>query len=156
MIEDLKIELLAKCKQHTSVLAQLWLDEVGKDSDPRPRTEHVIQRFIEHCNEEKLPLAYAAIYQNNPIGMICLRITEGILDNLTPWLGGLVVHPDYRRKKVGERLVSIVKEQARTLDYSELYLLSDDALSSWYKKLGWQKIGIADNDPGILIMAISL
>lgn len=156
MNEDLKIIFLAESKQYIPELAQLWIDEVGKDADPRPDIDKIQLRFEQHCNKDKLPLAYVGIYQNKPIGMVCLRITEGIQNDLSPWLGGLVVHPDYRGRKIGEKLVAVVKERAKILGYAKLYLLCDDSLSIWYEKLGWQKIGHADNDLDIIIMAINL
>ena len=156
MKESLKIKLLTEYKQCIPALTHLWIDELAKTSDPLPDFLDVKQKFIDHCNKDKLPLAYVAVYQDKPIGMACLRITEGIENNLTPWLGGIVVHPDYRKNKIGERLVSVVKEHARILGYSKLYLLSYDVLSIWYKKLGWRKVDTIDNGSDIIIMSTSL
>lgn len=154
--KEIEIRFLSDCKQFILELAQLWINELGKDSEQPFDIKNVVQRFVEHCNKDKLPLTYVAIYQNKPIGMASLRVTEGAHHNLTPWLGGLVVHPDYRRKKVGEKLVSAVKNHAKLLGYSEIYLLSYDELLAWYEKLGWQSISATDNEPDITILTIRL
>lgn len=151
-----KVLLLAENKQFIPELAQLWIDEVGQDDDPCPDIENVQSRFMQHCNKDKLPIAYVGIYQNKPIGMVCLRTSEGIQNDLSPWLGGLVVHPNYRGRKIGEELISAIKEHAKVLGYTKLYLLCDGILSIWYEKLGWQKIGYADNDLDIIIMSSNL
>jgi len=61
---------------------------------------------------------------------------------ITPWLGSLVVSPQYRGHKVGEALINTIKDQAKNLGYQVLYLLAfDQTIPDWYARLGWIYIG---------------
>lgn len=138
----LVIENLTDHQEYIPQLADLWFHQLGKPWGTSSNIQHAQERFIAHCNKEQLPLAYVAIYDDQPIGMACLRVTDGILPELTPWLGGLVVDPHYRGNKIGEKLISAVKNKARLLQYEQIYLLTfDKTLPNWYAKLGWEEIG---------------
>lgn len=64
------------------------------------------------------------------------------LYDLAPWLGSLVVDPNYRQQKVGERLINAIKQQALNFGHKKLYLLAfDSTIPNWYAKLGWKQIG---------------
>ena len=69
-----------------------------------------------------------------------------------------MVHPTYRKRKVGEVLIEATKNQARNFGYKRIYLLAfDPTIPDWYAKLGWQKIGIDQlvNHP-VTVMGIDL
>lgn len=87
-------------------------------------------------------MAYVALLDDQAVGIACLRETDGIRPGVAPWLGSLVVHPEYRGQKVGEALINTVKDQARNLGYQILYLLAfDPTIPDWYARLGWKHIG---------------
>jgi N-acetylglutamate synthase-like GNAT family acetyltransferase len=74
--------------------------------------------------------------------MACLRESDGIRPGVTPWLGSLVVNPQYRGHNVGEALINSIKDQAKNLGHQILYLLAfDPTIPSWYARLGWTHIG---------------
>lgn len=140
---DLEIELLAHHPEHVPALAKLWFNELGKQWIPNSSVERAEQTYQEHLNSEDLPLTLVAIDGNNPIAMVSLRDNDGIREDLTPWLGSLIVHPDYRRIGVGEKLIDLTKHLARSMGYEKLYLFAlDPALPDWYQRLGWKKIGM--------------
>lgn len=144
---NFEIKLLADCPFHIPRLAELWYQELGKPWNANPNIEVHQQRFLAHCNYNQLPLAYIATYQDQAIGMACLRVTDNIFPELTPWLGGLVVDPRYRKNKIGETLVNVIKDHAIALGFSQLYLLTfNKTLPIWYAKLGWEKIGVSTLD----------
>jgi N-acetylglutamate synthase-like GNAT family acetyltransferase len=88
-------------------------------------------------NKDKLPQAFIAFGNDQPISMACLRETDGIRPSDAPWLGSLVFHPNYRGSKVGEILIHKVKNVAKSLGYPALYLLAfDSTLPNWYARLG--------------------
>lgn len=58
---------------------------------------------------------------------------------LSPWLAGLYVVPEFRRRGIGRILVRATEEQARQRGYSQIYLYSDDAIA-YYEGLGWRVI----------------
>lgn len=138
-----EIKLLAECPQHIHVLSHLWINEIGKRWLPATNLQRVEQKFREHLNADDLPVTFVAINDDKPVAMASLRVTDGIRDDLTPWLGSLVVHPDYRRNGIGEKLVDITKLCARKLGHEKLYLfVLDPTLPNWYIRLGWKYMGM--------------
>ncbi|HEV2524083.1 MAG TPA: GNAT family N-acetyltransferase, partial [Gammaproteobacteria bacterium] len=88
------------------------------------------------------PMTFVALDNDQPVGMASLRENDGIQPDRTPWLGSLVVDPAYRKQKIGEKLIDVVKQRAALLGYPKLYLLAfDETISTWYTSLGWKSIG---------------
>lgn len=142
MKESLEIKLLTECREHIPQLAHLWFEEISKHWNPNASIKKAEQQLIEHSNNHTLPMAFVGILNEKPIGMACLRVNDGIKPGLTPWLGSLVVHSQYRGNKIGELLIDAVKTQAKALGHHILYLLSfDQTIPTWYAKLGWEMIG---------------
>jgi predicted N-acetyltransferase YhbS len=143
MTQTLDIKLLADCPQHINKLAELWYEEIGKPWIPNASVERAKQTYQEHLNSENLPLTFVAIDNNEPIAMVSLRDNDGIRDDLTPWLGSLIVHPHYRGQEIGESLINMTKEQTKKRGYTELYLLTlDPTIHEWYGRLGWHYIAM--------------
>ena len=58
-------------------------------------------------------------------------------ENITPWLGGVYVAPEFRNRGIGTALCATVEQQAKALfDISTLYLFTLDK-QAWYENLGW-------------------
>lgn len=138
----IEIKLLVDCLQHIPVLAALWYEQISRHWVPNASLERAKQNLIKHANDEKLPMTFVALDNDQPVGMASLRENDGIQADRTPWLGSLVVEPAYRKQKIGEQLIDVVKQRAALLGYPKLYLLAfDQAIPSWYKRLGWRSIG---------------
>ena len=73
-----------------------------------------------------------------PIGT-CLLAESEIEPNhdVSPWLAGLFVVPEYRGKGVGAALVRAIEDQARQRELSRVYLYTTHAVG-FYKRLGWK------------------
>lgn len=139
----LEIKLLADCKEHLPQLATLWYNEIGKQWIPNASTERALKTYQEHLNSDSLPLTYVVMANDQAIAMGSLRDNDGIREDLTPWLGSLIVHPDYRRKGIGEALIGLIKAEAKQMGHSSLYLLTlDPNIHLWYEQLGWELIGM--------------
>lgn len=141
----MKIVLLSDHPHLIPSLANQWYETLGKSWVPNATIQSAEERFISHLNHDRLPLAYVMLDdQQNPIGMVCLRVNESIRTELTPWLGGLFIHPDHRRRGHGEKLINCVKQQTKVMNFNKLYLLTfDPSLPTWYARLGWE---LLDND----------
>jgi len=138
MMLKLEIKLLADCPEYIPQLAQLWFNEIGKQWIPNASVERAMETYKTHLNHESMPLTFVAIVDNNPVAMTSLRENDGIREDLTPWLGSLIVHPYFRRQRVGERLIDLTKERARAMGYEKLFLLAlDPSIPNWYTRLGW-------------------
>lgn len=141
-MNDIQIKVLTDCQEHVPHLAKLWYEGISRHWIPDASVEIAMERLKKHLHHD-LPMAFVAIQDAKPVGMVCLRITDGIQPDLTPWLGSLVVDPRLQRKKIGETLIDRVKEKAKALGYVNLYLLAfDPTIPDWYAKLGWRKMGV--------------
>lgn len=142
MNNKVEIKYLADCQQHIDSLAELWYQEISRHWVAGASVAKTKSRLIEHLNTIKMPLAVVALQDGNPVGMACLRETDGIRDGVTPWLGSLVVRPECRHEKVGESLIETIKTKAKLLKYETIFLLAfDPTIPNWYAKLGWQPAG---------------
>ena len=138
----IKILNLLEHQQSIPYLAKLQYEEIGRHWVPDASISRAQERLITHLNRNKLPLAVVALEDDKPVGMACLRETDGIQPGVCPWLGSLVVDPKFRAKGVGQLLIEAIKSHARELKYEILYLLAfDPTIPSWYASLGWEHTG---------------
>lgn len=92
------------------------------------------------------------------MGMVSLRLNNGIRPELFPWLESFYVDKQHRGKGIGEKLVTEIKSKAEQLYYKELFLLTYEAtLPDWHASLAWQEIGKDSlfNNP-VTVMKIDL
>ena len=59
--------------------------------------------------------------------------------NLSPWLAGVFVRPQHRKKGVGTALVSRIECEAKALGFETLYLYTAHS-ESLYERLGWKVV----------------
>lgn len=119
--------------------------------------------FVHPDNEELEYEEFHTIFRNNsktefPIRLVALSDekcvgTVTFIDNdfesksYTPWLGGLYVDSAYRCCGIGGNLIEAVKQIARDLGYTEIYLNTEKA-GQYYCKLGWKYVETCPNDNG--------
>jgi GNAT superfamily N-acetyltransferase len=82
-------------------------------------------------------VALVAKADGEPIGT-CLLVKSEIepAHDVSPWLAGLFVVPEHRRKGAGSVLVRAIEDQARQREFSRLYLYTTEAVE-FYARLGW-------------------
>ena len=85
-------------------------------------------------------VALVAIANGKPVGT-CLLVETEIEPNhdVSPWLAGLFVVPEHRRKGAGAVLVRAIEDQARQRHFSRLYLYTTEAVG-FYERLSWEVI----------------
>ncbi|WP_315704047.1 MULTISPECIES: GNAT family N-acetyltransferase [unclassified Bradyrhizobium] len=68
----------------------------------------------------------------------CLLVESEIEPNhdVAPWLAGLFVVPEHRRKGAGAVLVRAIEDQARQRGFPRLHLYTTEA-AGFYARLGW-------------------
>ena len=139
----ISINLLTQCPESIPKLAEIWHEVLGKIWLPEIPMECVLQNLQNHLNNNSLPLTFVASYFNVPIGMGSLRANDGVRPDLTPWLGSLVIHPNYQKRGIGKLLIETVKEKAYVFGFKKLYLSAfDPKVEDYYVSLGWKKIGM--------------
>jgi GNAT superfamily N-acetyltransferase len=89
------------------------------------------------ASDQSHGVALVAKADGAPIGT-CLLVESEIEPNhdVSPWLAGLFVVPEHRRKGAGAILVRAIEDQARQRGFSRLYLYTTDAVG-FYARLGW-------------------
>jgi N-acetylglutamate synthase-like GNAT family acetyltransferase len=105
--------------------------------------ERRVEKLKGHLNRGALPIAWVAHEDGKVLGTAALRAhdLEG-REDLTPWLAGVFVRPDYRRRGVASALCLAVEEGAWSLGFETLYLFTLDR-HSLYARLGWRRLGSA-------------
>ncbi|PYL51347.1 MAG: GNAT family N-acetyltransferase [Verrucomicrobia bacterium] len=135
-MRDLRIGYLIDHPEYMPQLAQ-WLfqewDVILGEKTPEAR----IKKLKAHMNRDHLPIAWVAHAKGQLLGTAALRVhdLEG-REDLTPWLGGVFVGSQFRRRGIGAALCSTVVEAARSRGVETLYLFTLDK-QEWYSRQGW-------------------
>lgn len=118
--------------QLTQWMFEQW-DVILGEKTPETR----IKKLNAHMNRDQLPIAWVAHANGQLRGSAALRVhdIEGHED-LTPWLGGVFVGAQFRRRGIGEALCTTVEKAARSRGVGTLYLFTLDK-QAWYSRQGW-------------------
>jgi len=103
--------------------------------------EDTVKIYRGRMNTDRLPLTLVALRGGGKlVGMISLKFHDmDTRPDLDPWLGGLLVLPQWRNRGMGTTLMRRATEEARRLNVSQLYLWTHTA-EGLYHKLGWQVV----------------
>jgi len=98
------------------------------------------EKLISHQNRDQLPLAWVAHENGVLLGTSALRVCdlEG-REDLTPWLAGIFVMPDYRGRGIAAKLCEVAEMKAWEWGVESLYLHTPDQ-QGLYRKLGWRSV----------------
>jgi N-acetylglutamate synthase-like GNAT family acetyltransferase len=135
-MRGVRISYLLEYPQHIPQLAQ-WLfeewDVILGEKTPEAR----VKKLNAHMNRDQLPIAWVAHANGQLLGTASLRVhdLEG-REDLTPWLGGVFVGAQFRRRGIGAALCAAVEEATRTRGIQTLYLFTLDK-QAWYSRMGW-------------------
>ena len=110
-----------------------WREIYGEE------TPASVQRRIETwLTRNQIPTALVAVAGNQVVGTVALKETE-LQFPYSPWLAGLFVIPELRRKGIGALLVSAAEHEAASLGVEHLYLYTPVS-QAFYEGLGWSAI----------------
>ena len=123
----MNISFLADHPEFIETLAP-WVSEHWRPILTQETVESRVEKFRTHLNHYTLPIAWVAHSGSQVFGTAALRVHDlPDHDNLTPWLGGVYVAPQFRRHGIGTALCSAVEQHAKTiLEISTLYLFTLD------------------------------
>jgi GNAT superfamily N-acetyltransferase len=144
-VPRITIEYLADRPEFLEQLAQLSWKEWQEIYEKRAQTlEDSRENYRERMNTDQLPLTFVALRGDQLLGMVSLKFHDmDTRPDLDPWLGGLLVLPEWRKRGVGTMLMHRAADEARRLNVSRLYLWTHSA-EGLYRKLGWQVVERSD------------
>jgi N-acetylglutamate synthase-like GNAT family acetyltransferase len=130
------IEYLA---DHPDVLATLaqWQHSEWGDVRPGDTVEKRKARLESYSNRNRIPLTVVGFEGSEVLGSASLvsHDMETRME-LTPWLAGVYVGEQYRRRGIGAELVRRIMTEAGKLDVPLLYLYTVHS-EKFYAALGW-------------------
>jgi N-acetylglutamate synthase-like GNAT family acetyltransferase len=135
-VELMKIEYLADHPQFLSTLAQWQHGEWGH-LRPGDSLEARIARLQNYCQRGGIPLTVVAHENAELLGSASLipHDMETRME-LTPWLAGVFVAPEHRRRGIGAALVRHIMSEAAGQKVPILYLYTVHS-ETFYTSLGW-------------------
>ena len=135
-MHGVRISYLIDSPEYIPQLAQ-WLFEQWGSILGEKTLEARIKKLKAHMNRDQLPIAWVAHANGQLLGTVALRVhdLEG-REDLTPWLGGVFVGPEFRCRGIGEALCATVEAAAKSRGIQTLYLFTLDK-QAWYSRQGW-------------------
>ncbi len=132
----MRISYLTDYPYFIPALAQGLLEHY-RDILPNETIETRVGKLQAHMNRDVLPIAWVSHADTEAFGTAALRVhdLEG-REDLTPWLGGVYVLPQFRRRGIGTALCAEVERKATALGVRTIYLFTLDR-QGWYGTLGW-------------------
>ncbi len=139
-MRGVRISYLIEHPEYVPLLAQ-WLFKQWGSVLGEETLEARVKKLKAHMNRDQLPIAWVAHANGQLLGTAALRVhdLEG-REDLTPWLGGVFVGSQFRRRGIGAALCAAVEAEARSRGIETLYLFTLDR-QAWYARLGWAAVG---------------
>ena len=102
--------------------------------------EEIKCTFEHSLCKNKLPQTFVALIDGEPAGMYQLSMSDDLYSrpDLYPWLINVYVDEKFRGRNVARELMNTVKENAKELGLTELYLYTKHV--GLYEKFGWKFI----------------
>ena len=107
---------------------------------PGDSIEARIERLRHECGQRQIPTVVIAFVDSLLLGsaMLIAHDMDTRMD-LSPWLAGVFVSPEHRRRGIGAALVQRVIDEASALGVRRLYLYTPGA-EEFYARRGWSLI----------------
>lgn len=136
VLNTMRIELLADHPDWISSIAKWHWNEWGHH-DEDGSLEKWTEGLAGRTHRDRIPITFVAVEGDRPVGSATL--VEHDMDthkDLSPWLAGVFVLPQFRARGIASKLVHAAMAGARNLGVETLYLYSRSAVGL-YEKLGW-------------------
>jgi GNAT superfamily N-acetyltransferase len=104
------------------------------------------QDLVAYSNRSQLPVGVVALLGSEPCGVAALKADSiSTHKHLTPWIGGGMVAPQFRRHGIGARLISALEDVARNLGFTTVYSGTSTANSLLIRE-GWRFMEAVQHD----------
>jgi len=135
----MQIDYLSNHEQLIPELAQLHFCEWGHHR-PDDTVDARIGRLRSYCGKNSLPTVIVGLLGSELCGSAMLVANDmDTRPDLSPWLAGVYVKDQYRRRSIGSALVARIAKEATALGIPRLYLCTDSS-EALYARLGWSAI----------------
>ena len=132
----MNIELLADRSELIPQLAQLHFQEWGP-LRPGETLERRMLRLRGTCGRAGIPMAVVATDGPTLCGSaILIGADMDTRPELSPWLAGVFVVPEFRRRGIGTSLVEHITNRAGALGVPTLYLYTPSAETLYSRRVG--------------------
>jgi GNAT superfamily N-acetyltransferase len=140
-LAEITIDYLANHPRRVEQLAQWsWSEWQPIYQERGQNFADALKNYRERTNIDRLPLALVALHGEELVGTVSLKFHDlDVRPKLDPWLGGLFVPQDWRRRGVASMLMHRAMEEARKLKLRDLFLWTSSA-EGLYLKLGWEVV----------------
>lgn len=107
-----------------------WYEEWSEKSMAKK-----INSLQNKASYDPLPLLFVAKYKGGIVGTAGL-FSHDLLDDLSPWLGGVYTVKDFRNQGIATHLINKVINEAKNMGYQRIFLYTEKT-GIFYRKLGW-------------------
>jgi GNAT superfamily N-acetyltransferase len=117
------IDYLVNHQAHASTLASWFMAEHPDFFANSSLSDVVREHFESRLNTDSLPISFIALTgEQEAVGTIALLV-ESVTTHthLSPWLGGLHVHPEFRHRGIGMSLLAYGLKKAGELGFDGVY-----------------------------------
>ncbi|MFD2648555.1 GNAT family N-acetyltransferase [Devosia albogilva] len=137
-MDALHTELLADRPEVIGALVEL-MESVWADWY-HPGGASARAELSERLQRDRLPLGIVALNGEAAVGTCALTVSSGgLVTERSPWIGGLVVDPRWRRRGVGLLLLQRARHEAKRLGYTRVYALTAEAMAL-FEAAGWRHV----------------
>ncbi|MCK5374846.1 MAG: GNAT family N-acetyltransferase [Alphaproteobacteria bacterium] len=142
MNDNISFEYLADCPEYAQACAawiygrwSLQMEGVTLDS--------VLVNFDKASQKEGIPLAVVAVDNERKVPVACgvLTMQDGgeMWSHHTPWITSVYTHYRYRRQGIAKVILKRLEDEARCLEYKDVYLKSGSA-AGFYLIMGYEAL----------------
>jgi GNAT superfamily N-acetyltransferase len=136
VVSEAEIVLLADRPELIPVVGRWHWDQWG-DEDPDGSAESWIEGLRRRSGRDRIPISWAAVLGGEPVGSVALIAGDMTSrPELGPWVSGLYVVPECRRRGIGGLLNDHCEAAAAALGVPTLYLHT--IVEAFYERRGWR------------------
>ena len=140
---DIRITYLQDHPDAIPDLALIWHAVLGRTWRPNTSIECFEQTLKANLNNICLPITYVAFDGFKVVGGVSLLNNYIIRPDLKPWMGSLVIDPEYQNLGIGGMMLDIVKKKSIELGFEKLYIfVFEHSLIDYYQQRGFKTTGM--------------
>ena len=141
----IRVKYLKDCQDTIPTWTDCFWREWQSIYQATGRTQQDVQASIaERTNTDGLPLAVVAFVKDVAVGTGCLKTNDFTArPDLCPWVAGIYVIPDYRRRGVASIILQRLEQESVNLGYPCCFLWTASAELLYFKH-GWEVVERVD------------